>query len=143
MIRVETPNVVVGGTVGRLPVRVVRDAVAYVLRAEQRDAAVAITFLGPRRMQRMNADYKHHDRPTDVLSFALSMPGGSLTGDVYVCRYVAAREARSRGLRVREELIRLVVHGTLHILGYDHPENERRTESAMWRRQEQYVKALA
>jgi probable rRNA maturation factor len=142
MNRLETPEVVVGGTTGRLPTRVVREAVRHVLRAEGRSASVAVTFLGPRRMRRMNAEYKHHDRPTDVLSFALPLPDGSLSGDVYVCPYVAAREARSRGLRVREELVRLVVHGTLHVLGYDHPEGEDRTESTMWRRQERYVKAL-
>lgn len=135
-------EVLVGGAVERLPRRVVCDAVTHVLHGEQRDAAVAVTFLGPRRMRQMNAAYKHHDWPTDVLSFALPLPDGSLTGDIYVCPYVAAREARSRGLRVRDELIRLVIHGTLHVLGYEHPETAGRTESPMWRRQEQYVRAL-
>jgi probable rRNA maturation factor len=55
---------------------------------------------------------------------------------------VAEREARRRGIPVREELIRLVVHGTLHVLGHDHPEGEGRTVSPMWRRQERYVSAL-
>ena len=41
------------------------------------------------------------------------------------------------------EVVRLLVHGTLHALGYDHPEGERRTRSKMWRRQERYVEALA
>jgi probable rRNA maturation factor len=44
---------------------------------------------------------------------------------------------------VRQELIRLVVHGTLHALGREHPEGDGRTSSAMWRRQERYVAALA
>jgi probable rRNA maturation factor len=44
---------------------------------------------------------------------------------------------------VREELIRLVVHGTLHVLGYDHPDHGERERSPMWRRQERYVEALA
>jgi probable rRNA maturation factor len=43
---------------------------------------------------------------------------------------------------VEEELVRLTVHGTLHVLGYDHPEGDHRTRSAMWRRQERYVKRL-
>jgi probable rRNA maturation factor len=43
----------------------------------------------------------------------------------------------------REELARLVVHGTLHVLGWDHPETEDRTRSPMWRRQERYVDRLA
>lgn len=138
-----TPAVMVGGTRGRLPVRVVRNAVAHVLSAERRGASIAVTFLGPRRMRQMNAEYKQHDRVTDVIAFALPLPDGSLSGDIYVCPYVAAREARHRGLSVREELVRLVVHGTLHVLGYEHPEGETRTRSAMWQRQEQYVQALA
>jgi probable rRNA maturation factor len=44
---------------------------------------------------------------------------------------------------MREELVRLIVHGTLHALGRDHPEGAGRTRSAMWRRQERYVEALA
>jgi len=143
MTATEAQQVMVGGTVGRLPVRRLREAVTHVLRAEQRHAAVGVTLLGPRRMRRLNAEYKHHDRPTDVISFALPLPDGSLTGDIYICPYVAAREARSRGIGVRDEILRLVVHGTLHILGYDHPEAEGRTDSAMWLRQERYVKALA
>ena len=56
---------------------------------------------------------------------------------------LAEREARAQGIPRREELIRLVVHGTLHALGRDHPEGAGRTRSAMWRRQERYVEALA
>ncbi|MEP6589608.1 MAG: rRNA maturation RNase YbeY [Gemmatimonadota bacterium] len=135
-------NVVVGGTVGRLPRRVVRDAVLHVLREERREASVAITFLGVRRMQDMNQQYKAHDEPTDVLSFALPLPDGRLTGDIYICRSMAAREAHQRALPLREELLRLVVHGTLHVLGYDHPDGATRTDSPMWQRQERYVKEL-
>ena len=73
---------------------------------------------------------RDRDRPTDVLSFALREPGGRVTGDVYICPWVAAREARARRHPLRQELIRLVVHGTLHALGRDHPEGEERTRSA-------------
>ena len=129
----------------RLPLSraVVRRAVREVLRAERRDALISVTFLGRDAMRRLNADHKGHDRPTDVLTFALTDPSGQTIGDVYVCPWVAQREARSRGIPLRQELIRLVVHGTLHALGRDHPEGEARTRSAMWRRQERYVETLA
>jgi probable rRNA maturation factor len=55
---------------------------------------------------------------------------------------VARREARAREITVEEELIRLIVHGTLHALGREHPEGADRIRSAMWRRQERYVEAL-
>jgi probable rRNA maturation factor len=134
--------VVVSGRRLPLPAGTVRRVVSAVLAGERRRARISITFLGREAMRRLNAEYKGHDRPTDVLTFALRDPAGTL-GDVYVCPWVAEREARARGIPRREELIRLVVHGTLHALGRDHPEGAGRTRSAMWRRQERYVEALA
>ncbi len=126
-----------------MPAALVRRVVETVLHGERRRALISITFLGRDAMRRLNARHKGHDRPTDVLSFAMTDPAGAAIGDVYVCPWVAAREARSRGIPLRQELIRLVVHGTLHALGRDHPEDEDRTASPMWRRQERYVDALA
>ncbi len=130
---------------GRSPLApsAVRRVVHAVLAGERRAARVSVTFLGPERMRRLNLRYRGHDRPTDVLAFSLEQPGAPPLGDVYVCARVAARAARARRLPLREELIRLVVHGTLHALGHDHPDGPGRERSAMWRRQERYVEALA
>ena len=102
-----------------------------------------MTFLGRDAMRRLNAAHMGHDWVTDVLTFSLKTPGTQIVGDVYICSWVAEREARARGISLREELIRLVIHGTLHAIGRDHPEGPARTRSAMWRRQERYVEALA
>lgn len=128
----------------RLPLSraLVRRVVEAVLHAERREALISVTFLGRDAMRRLNADHKKHDRPTDVLTFALAAPAARVVGDVYICPWVARGEARARGIPLKEELIRLVVHGTLHALGRDHPEGAERTRSAMWRRQERYVEAL-
>jgi probable rRNA maturation factor len=135
-------DVVVGGSAAPLPAGVVRRVVTAVLASERRGASVGVTFLGRAAMRRLNAVHLGHDWATDVISFPLPLPDGGLAGDIYVCRFVAAQEARQRGHGVREELIRLVVHGTLHILGHDHDEGDGRTTSEMWRRQERLVKAL-
>lgn len=135
-------SVVVSGRTAGLPPRRVRRAVELVLQRERRAAAVAVTFVGKRAMQRLNAQYLNHDYPTDVLAFALSQRDGSVAGDIYVCRYAAARNARRHHSTVRAELLRLAVHGTLHVLGWDHPDGAGRTSSPMWRRQERYVDAL-
>ena len=128
----------------RLPLSraLVRRVVEAVLQAERCQGLVSVTFLGRDAMRRLNAAHKGHDQPTDVLTFAL---GGArqVIGDVYICPWVARREARARRIPLRQELIRLVVHGTLHAVGREHPEGPERTRSAMWRRQERYVEALA
>jgi probable rRNA maturation factor len=129
----------------RLPLSapVVRRIVESVLRSEGRDASISVTFLGRDAMRRLNAAHLGHDWATDVLTFSLKTPGTQIVGDVYICSWVAEREARARGISLREELIRLVIHGTLHAIGRDHPDGPARTRSAMWRRQERYVEALA
>ncbi len=130
---------------GRSPLApsLVRRAVRTVLQGERRRARVSVTFLGPVRMRRLNQRHKGRDRLTDVLAFTLEQPAGAPVGDIYVCPRVAAEEASARGLPLREELIRLVVHGTLHALGHDHPDGPGRERSRMWRRQERYVEMLA
>lgn len=90
----------------------------------------------------MNLQYKGSDHPTDVLAFPLRAPDGGLIGDVYLCPWVASREAEERGISVAEEMIRLIVHGTLHVIGYDHEEGPGRTSGDMWARQEEYVREL-
>jgi len=129
----------------RLPLSpaVVRRVVESVLRSERRDATISVTFLGRDAMRRLNATHRGHDWATDVLTFTLKTPEIETVGDIYICAWVARREANARAISVREELIRLLVHGTLHALGRDHPEGPARTRSAMWRRQERYVEALA
>ena len=99
-------------------------------------------------MRRLNRRTMGRRALTDVIAFALPQPDGTLLGDVYICPEAAHRwvngEGRGKGEggRVNEELLRLAVHGTLHVLGYDHPEGSGRTRSAMWRRQERYVHRL-
>lgn len=137
-----TSDIAVGGHQFPIPAESVKRAVRHVLECEARQATLSVTFLGRDRMRRLNQQYQGRDRPTDVLAFALPNPGDTLVGDIYLCHWVARREAEARKIPVEQEIIRLVVHGTLHVLGYDHPDGDERTTSDMWRRQETYVRAL-
>jgi probable rRNA maturation factor len=136
-------EVVVNGRRIPLSRSLVQRVVRAVLRSERRQALISITFLGRDSMRRLNARHKGTDRATDVLAFALQDPTGEAVGDVYICPWVARREAKARGIPLRQELIRLIVHGTLHALGREHPEGPGRTRSAMWQRQEKLVEALS
>ncbi len=104
-------------------------------------AMLSITFVSSRVMASLNRKHLGHRGPTDVITFALGAdPGGAIIGDIYICPDVARRQAEAHGVGVREELARLVVHGTLHACGWEHPEDDARTTSPMWRRQEQLLK---
>jgi probable rRNA maturation factor len=136
-------EVTVGGRARGLPAPVVRRVVETVLSGERRDADISVSFVGAAAMRALNREHKGHDRPTDVLAFALRHRGTRTLGDIYIAPMVARAQAARLGIRPRRELIRLVVHGTLHVLGHDHPEGPGRERSAMWRRQERYVERLA
>jgi probable rRNA maturation factor len=114
-----------------------------VLRAEGvRDAAVSITFVTSRRMAALNVRHLGHRGATDVISFGFApvAAGGEVTGDIYICPDVARENARQHGAGIREELLRLAIHGVLHIIGHDHPTDESRTSSPMWKRQERLLR---
>lgn len=128
----------------RLPLARARIAtiVERVLAAERvSNALVSVTFVTPRRMAALNREHLGHPGPTDVISFGFTRATDAdpVIGDIYICPDVARRAAAERGIGVREELTRLVIHGTLHILGYEHPEAEGRERSPMWKRQEQLL----
>jgi probable rRNA maturation factor len=97
-------------------------------------AALSISLVSPARIRGLNRAWLGRDEVTDVLAFDL---GG--VGDVYVCPQVAARNAAAFDTTAREELARLVVHGVLHVIGYQHSEGPNRTRGEMWRRQERYL----
>jgi len=113
-----------------------------------RNTRVELTFLRPEAMRRLNRRATGRRGLTDVIAFALPQPDGTVVGDVYMCPGPADRLVKSRGRgkgdggRVDEELVRLAVHGTLHVLGYDHPDGPGRTRCNMWRKQEGYVRRL-
>lgn len=107
------------------------------------DAVISVTFLSSRAMAKMNREQLGHAGATDSITFELTRPVASapVTGDLYICPDVARKNARAWGISAREEIARLVIHGTLHTLGLEHPDGESRVDSPMWRAQEKYLRA--
>lgn len=117
-----------------------------VLRAEKvRSALVSVAFVTDSAIAALNRKHLGHSGATDVISFGFDRPTkrDPVVGDIYIAPAVAARHAKAARGRVRDELTRLLVHGTLHVLGYEHPEHDDRERSAMWRRQERLVRRLS
>ena len=101
------------------------------LRGEGESAVeLSVSFVGLEEMSALHQTYLGEPGPTDVLSFPLGEDG--LLGDVVVCPAYAAAGAAD----LVAELRLLVVHGVLHLLGYDHEQEDERL--VMWRRQETY-----
>lgn len=89
------------------------------------DSELSVTVVGDRAMRRLNRDYRGLDRPTNVLSFSMAegdFPGlnPQLLGDVIISADTARREAEEEGITFFERFGFLLLHGILHLAGYDH-----------------------
>jgi probable rRNA maturation factor len=103
----------------------IRRWIEAVLAAEARAADVEITvrIVGEAEMAELNARYRHKTGPTNILSFPFEAPPGvelNLLGDLVVAAPVVQREAREQGKTEAAHWAHMIVHGTLHLLGYDH-----------------------
>jgi len=105
--------------------RVVQKLLACVGEAE---SEISIEFVGNTRMRRLNRDFRQKDRTTDVLAFACREAGGPaspMLGDVVVSVPTAMGQAVALEYSLNEELVRLLIHGLLHLVGYDHELGEK------------------
>lgn len=100
---------------------------------------VSVKFTGDDEVRALNAEYRHKDKPTNVLSFPMLEPdlldrltasggGEALLGDIVLARGICTAEAADKGITVEDHTAHLVVHGTLHLLGYDHEQGEAEAE---------------
>jgi probable rRNA maturation factor len=120
---------------GRLPVstRFIKTVAEKTLQrvkgaAFAQRAEISVVFAGTGRVQRLNRQWRGRNRPTDVLAFSLMegkrfpVPSGGYIplGDVVICTPVAKRQAKELGNPFKNEAALLLIHGILHLLGYDH-----------------------
>lgn len=103
---------------------------------------VTVVLTTDRAIRALNRKYRGNDRPTDVLSFDIGhgLDAGEPFGDVVISVETARRQAREYDAPLQTELVRLLVHGTLHLCGYDH--QERREAAKMHGLTRRLVSAL-
>lgn len=110
---------------------------------------LGINFVSAERMAKINWEYLQHEGSTDVITFdyregysegAAEFEGLDLAGEIYISGADAVKQAKEFGTEWREEIVRYVVHGVLHLLGYDDLESGKRRE--MKREENRLVRAL-
>ena len=117
-----------------------RQITAKLLNAlELSDSELSLLFTDDNEIHRLNAEWRGKDKPTDVLSF----PSGEeeTLGDVVISVPTMKRQAREYKVRPAEECLRLLIHGTLHLIGYDH-EKVTKKEGARMRKKEEELREL-
>ncbi|MET0102244.1 MAG: rRNA maturation RNase YbeY [Sedimenticola sp.] len=104
--------------------------IAAVLAGRRDSAELTIRIVDETESHELNLQYRGKDRPTNVLSFPFEAPEvveSDLLGDLVICAPVVAREAEEQGKTLEAHWAHMVVHGTLHLLGFDH-QNEQEAE---------------
>ncbi|MCC3702303.1 rRNA maturation RNase YbeY [Rouxiella badensis] len=102
-----------------------------VLPQFQEESEVTIRIVDEAESHELNMTYRGKDKPTNVLSFPFEAPPGMempLLGDLVICRQVVEQEAREQNKALNAHWAHMVVHGSLHLLGYDHIEEEEAEE---------------
>lgn len=104
---------------------------------------VHVRVVGPEESRTLNHRWRGRDAATNVLAFPVELPAGvegevALLGDLVICAAVVAREAEQQGKPLEAHWAHITVHGTLHLLGYDHQED---AEAAVMEREERRVLA--
>jgi probable rRNA maturation factor len=136
-ISIASPQEIVPIDRGRM-----REIVRTVLDGENEpQAEISLAFVDNATIHTLNKRYLQHDEPTDVLSFPLSEPGAAkLSGELVIGAEVALAQATERGHDVQAELALYVIHGLLHLCGYDdHAEADAR---ALRERERHYLQQL-
>lgn len=134
---------------GELPAATVRRVAEGVLRAQEVRGELTVVVTDDAAVHRLNRDFLGVDAPTDVLSFGsqdegsgfVSAPGaGSYLGDVILSYPRAVAQAEEAGHATEREITLLIVHGILHLLGFDHDTEEE--QALMWARQDALLDGL-
>jgi rRNA maturation RNase YbeY len=112
-------EIINSSTTARLPKTKVFDAVGRAVGSEKKiSGRIEIIYVNDKYIHELNQKYLKHNYPTDVISFDMG-DGKEIDGEVYISIDTAKRQANDYGVSLTNELMRLAVHGSLHLMGYD------------------------
>jgi len=124
---------------GRLPKKDAIGLADFILSRERQSLPVNIILSDDAYLETLNSRFRGHTQSTDVLSFPGDTDMGIL-GEIYISVETARRQAAEYGVTLRDEILRLVCHGVLHLCGYDH---DAETDAvAMRHKEERYLNGM-
>ncbi len=110
-----------------LPIKSVKKSIeTLLLDYKISEATVSFIYMDNNEIQEINKQYLEHDYPTDVITFSLE--DDKIDGEIYIGAQIAKEQADEYKVSIKNEILRLAVHGTLHLLGYDDNTDEKRLE---------------
>jgi probable rRNA maturation factor len=100
----------------------IEEIIAFLLERFNKKSEIAVAIATKAEIQNFNKDYRNLDKPTNVLSFPSGVPTeiADILGDIIICFEVVEIEAQEQNKTFENHLIHMLVHGFLHLLGYDH-----------------------
>jgi probable rRNA maturation factor len=128
-----------------LPMKKIDDAVNTVLKKiKKTNKDISVNFVGEQRIKKLNYFYRKKNSPTDVLSFSaqegFSLGDSTDWGDIFICVPYVKAQAKKRKISYKEECLRVLIHGVLHLAGYDH--TTQKEEKVMFSIQEDCLKKV-
>lgn len=102
---------------------------------------LSIAFVSSAEIQKINKKYRKKDKPTDVLSFGKSLNFKEEFNEVIICPEVIIKESKDSKINLKKELAKVLIHGVLHALGYDHEISEKEADR-MFKREDYYISKI-
>ena len=142
---IEINNLTKGYPLGRVDKKLFSTVAKRVLKGENRvTETISLAFVGKEEMRKLNKKFRKKNKATDVLSFDLNEPFGvaqdkGSLGEIVICPEVVKENAQKYGVPEKKEMLKVFIHGILHLCGYDH-EKSKAEEKIMGEKETKYLK---
>jgi len=130
-------------TAGRINERFLKKVAGIVLKGEKKqNFELSIALVGQKKIKELNRKYRKKNRETDVLSFGQNPEAKEpVLGEVVICPEIVGKNAKKFGSKPEKELAFVLIHGILHLLGYEHEESEKEAEK-MRKKEKLYLRKI-